>query len=352
MPCVTFPRAPIKVAIIIPVFNVENYLEQCLDSILSQTFKDFLIIAIDDGSTDSSAKILDKYCSKDPRLHIIQQKNQGVSSARNAGLDFIEKRSDIEFVYFLDADDYIATNFLETAITDITTYNADYFVCGYERFDQNGILSRYYDESPSKSIITQQKIGLQFFKEPEKRLGFRDKTVGRFLNNKVFRLSKIKNVRFNNDFRCMEDVDFFLRCLPKIHNGILNPSVLFFYRLRKSSLSQTALFNDDKLQLFSKIYIEGDYPDFVKNGVEKCLLDSFWGVTQYVYLGKSHRFSKKSLQNLYDQLSKTDIFDRASPRNRRRFFLYKLGDTTLKTYFYLKSKSSKDHSKKTSSFFP
>ena len=92
-----------KISVIIPVYNVEKYLRECLDSLLNQTFKDIEIICVNDGSTDGSLNILNEYASKDSRFIIINQNNQGLSAARNNGLNVAKG----DYVAFLDSDDYI-----------------------------------------------------------------------------------------------------------------------------------------------------------------------------------------------------------------------------------------------------
>lgn len=101
-------KAPM-VSVVIPVYNVEQYLCECVDSVLSQTMQDFEIILVDDGATDSSGAICDRYGAQDPRIRVIHRKNGGLSEARNTGLDAAIG----EYVYFLDSDDYIAPHSLE-----------------------------------------------------------------------------------------------------------------------------------------------------------------------------------------------------------------------------------------------
>ena len=98
-----------KISVIVPVYNTERYLASCLDSLLAQTFQDWEAICVDDGSTDECKNILQQYGLKDKRLKIIAQKNKGLSSARNAGLDYAKG----EYVFFLDSDDIIPEYALE-----------------------------------------------------------------------------------------------------------------------------------------------------------------------------------------------------------------------------------------------
>lgn len=98
-----------KLSIIVPVYQAGKYLEKCIKSILDQTFTDFELILVDDGSNDGSEKICDDYAKKDARIKVIHQKNQGVSSARNAGMNCAEG----DYIAFVDADDWIETDMFE-----------------------------------------------------------------------------------------------------------------------------------------------------------------------------------------------------------------------------------------------
>lgn len=109
------------VSVIIPVYNVEEYLRKCVDSVLNQTYKNLEIILVDDGSTDSSGKICDEYVEKDERISAVHQKNGGLSVARNSGLSEAEGK----YVYFLDSDDYITDNALETLVEIAEKDNSD-----------------------------------------------------------------------------------------------------------------------------------------------------------------------------------------------------------------------------------
>lgn len=109
------------ISVIIPVYNVEDYLRECIDSVLCQTYENFEIILVNDGSTDSSGKICDEYVEKDERVTVIHQKNGGLSVARNTGLS----ETNGEYVYFLDSDDYIAENTFETLVTIAEKDNSD-----------------------------------------------------------------------------------------------------------------------------------------------------------------------------------------------------------------------------------
>lgn len=115
------------ISVIIPIYNCEKYIGRCINSVLSQSFTDYELILVNDGSKDSSPQICDKYAKSDNRIKVIHQKNSGVSAARNNGV----KKATGEYVTFIDADDWVAPNFLETLITACKNNNAQIAICGY-----------------------------------------------------------------------------------------------------------------------------------------------------------------------------------------------------------------------------
>lgn len=123
----------IKISVVIPVYNVEKYLRECVDSVLCQTYTDYEVILVDDGSTDSGGQICDEYALKDPRIRVIHQPNGGLSAARNTGLAAAQG----EYVYFLDSDDYIEAQTLEHLVSLANKEAADIvFFDGYVFFDE------------------------------------------------------------------------------------------------------------------------------------------------------------------------------------------------------------------------
>lgn len=121
------------ISIIVPVYNVELYLEKCIKSILSQSYQKIELILVDDGSVDKSGMLCDRYAAEDGRIIVIHKENGGLSSARNAGLD----RAKGDFVGFVDSDDYVTEDFCETLLQAIIKENADMAVCNYLRVDEN-----------------------------------------------------------------------------------------------------------------------------------------------------------------------------------------------------------------------
>lgn len=123
-----------KISVIVPVYNAEIYLPECLDSLLNQTFSDIEIICINDGSSDNCAQILADYAKKDSRIKIITQTNKGVSIARNSGLDIASG----EYISFIDSDDFVSTCFLEDLFNAIQNTGSDISGCDYKKIKNSG----------------------------------------------------------------------------------------------------------------------------------------------------------------------------------------------------------------------
>lgn len=124
-----------KITVIVPVYKVEPYLRRCVDSILAQTFRDFELILVDDGSPDDCGAICDEYAEKDARIHVIHQPNGGLSAARNAGIDWAFANSDSEWLAFVDSDDWVHPQYLEYLYRAAKENNVKISVCGYEETD-------------------------------------------------------------------------------------------------------------------------------------------------------------------------------------------------------------------------
>ncbi|MFC1777658.1 glycosyltransferase family 2 protein [Pseudomonadota bacterium] len=149
-----------KISLIVPVFNRENYLRQCLDSAIKQSFSDIEIICINDGSTDGSLDILESFAKRDARIKILTQENQGLGAARNTGI----LASEGDYLAFLDADDFIHHDMLHTMITDAISQNSKIVVCGFNETDKQGNTTssnNSHVESADREVILQRALALQ-----------------------------------------------------------------------------------------------------------------------------------------------------------------------------------------------
>ena len=131
------------ISVIVPIYNVEQYLENCINSILNQTYRNLEVILVDDGSPDNCGKICDRYSDKDPRIKVIHKLNGGLSDARNKGIDTAEG----EYLTFVDSDDTILPEMIDKLYQRIVIDQSDLAFCGYQQVNQKGdVLSEVYLE--------------------------------------------------------------------------------------------------------------------------------------------------------------------------------------------------------------
>ena len=234
------------VGIIVPVFNTENYLKECLDSIKKQTYQNFVCVIVDDGSIDNSFQLAKEYENVDngnnKKFLIYSKTNGGVSSARNYALKVLESlKQQPEYICFIDSDDIVKSQFLEDFISNLKQTCADYAVCGYDVFDKSGVVNR-----KTRKIIGQeldnQEILEHFF--ATKRFAYGRGTKNRYydstytwaLFNKCFKFEVVKNERFDETLKNCEDMKFFLNIYSKLKKGVILDKNLYLYRLRRGSL--------------------------------------------------------------------------------------------------------------------
>ena len=214
------------ISVIVPIYGVEKYLEQCLDSILNQTYRQLEIILIDDGSPDRCGEICDQYARQDHRIKVIHQTNQGLSAARNAGMDIATG----EYISFIDSDDYIAPHFYEKLLEGFQNHpEAKVTACQIFKDEEGEISplnSKWGHEYPT--IYTSRWC--------------QDAILGKInvcVWNKLYQAELLKEIRFRKG-RIVEDVLFMYDFLPICINQqallLLLPDYLYYYRIRQGSI--------------------------------------------------------------------------------------------------------------------
>lgn len=144
------------VSVIVPVYDVEAYLERCIDSILNQTLSDIELVLIDDGSSDRCGEICDRYTEIDKRIKVIHQTNQGLSAARNTGLDWVFENSTSEWIGFIDSDDWIHPEYLERLYMSVNSTGTKVAICDQIRTSE--WLYDFQDETKGKELITPEEL--------------------------------------------------------------------------------------------------------------------------------------------------------------------------------------------------
>ncbi len=143
-----------KISVIVPVYKVEPYLHRCVDSILAQTFKDFELILVDDGSPDNCGAICDEYAAMDDRVHVIHQKNGGLSAARNAAIDWVFANSDSEWISFIDSDDWVHREYLYSLYSAALETGCEASCCLYTRVTIDGDKLDHPDCTVKREVLS------------------------------------------------------------------------------------------------------------------------------------------------------------------------------------------------------
>lgn len=203
------------ISVIVPVYNVENYMHRCVDSILNQTFTDFELILVDDGSPDNCGAICDEYEKQDNRIAVVHKKNGGPSSARNAGLDIAQGK----YIMFCDSDDWVDSRWCEYSYRAICTNEKAWIVTDIHRKstpDEKGPVDSRFDEISleSKSYFEIYKMGLS-----------------PYAYNKIYSREIIEqnNLRFDEACRFAEDVEFNVRYCMLCERCLFLPKKLYVY---------------------------------------------------------------------------------------------------------------------------
>ena len=230
----------ILISVIIPVYNVEQYLRQCIDSVINQTYKNLEIILVDDGSTDNSGKICDEYALKDKRIKTIHKKNGGVSSARNIGLDIAKG----DYIGFVDSDDYIERDMYELLLNTMLKQKSQLAVCNwFKQINNNWIENERF---PKKQILTINEVLENFY-------------WCMFVWNKLFDKRILDFIRFSELCGFGEDTLYCLNVLEKLKEVICVNNAKYYYRDNLKSASRSRQFKKSYLESLNIIDIEIEY---------------------------------------------------------------------------------------------
>lgn len=211
-----------KVSVIVPVFNVETYLKECLDSLAHQTYTNVEIIMVNDGSTDTSRDVCEEYSDNDSRFLLINKPNEGVSAARNTGLARITG----DYFTYVDSDDIVSDDYIETLLTAAQCYNLD-MVCARVKMIYSSVELETANTNPSSPEIFDTESAV------EKLLYL--KGIDNYVVSKIYKTLPFRELRFDTDISIGEDMEYLFRGLKLTTSvGLLNSSP-YFYRQRLGS---------------------------------------------------------------------------------------------------------------------
>lgn len=281
------------VSIIVPAYNAEKYITRCLDSLFAQTYTDFEIIVIDDGSTDDSLRIMDAYAQKNSRCHIVHQENRGIAAARGAGLALAAG----QYIGFVDSDDYVYPDFLEELTRVAVQQDADVVMCNYDRV---------FEERTEHHCLHL----IERTYEDRRRIFIDCMALSPVLWNKLYRRSCIESV--GAAFRPLhtgEDYDFNVQLVPGIRRMAVLSKGLYAYVQHPDSVmhaSKRIEAKDTFINSFIELQRSGRYADISPDCEDLLAAVAFVGLMfSTASIGQGADFFRKE----YRKFRKWEHFD-------------------------------------------
>lgn len=246
------------VSVIIPAFNAEKYITECINSVINQTYKSIEIIIIDDGSNDSTTRIIDEYANEYTNVHAFHKKNEGVSVARNLGMEYAKG----QYITFVDADDYISPSFVSDAVDVLLHFQAD-IVLGNTVYCAHN--SELIDKTEQKNTVLDKALLISDISIIRKKVLGNGREKGNPLNGvftsgpvcKLFRASILEGHKFSKELKVGEDTVFNLEVLNDTNTFVYVPCDWYYYRLNEDSATQkfNPEANNDGSNLINRLFI-------------------------------------------------------------------------------------------------
>ncbi|ABQ87515.1 MULTISPECIES: glycosyltransferase family 2 protein [Methanobrevibacter] len=279
-----------QISVVVPVYNVEKYLRECLDSLANQTFEDFEVICVNDGSDDSSPDILEEYASEDERFKIVSQENKGLSGARNTGMNYIKGR----YLLFLDSDDWLELNALELLYNHANALNSEMVIFPYRYFNQE---TKQYEENDFT------KLNMFDSSVDNKNFNYKNipETVFRIPHEsiKLYDVKTLKKlaVKFPEGLN-YEDAYFFYKIFFKLNKVSIIRTPIYNYRIRNDSICTTGTeksFDIFKILTSIKNFLKEDeiYESFKDEFILFTVIN-----LKFVYLRLDERFRDRYLEKI------------------------------------------------------
>lgn len=269
------------ISVIVPVYNVEKYLEKCVDSIINQTYSNLEIILVNDGSPDNCPQICDEYAKKDKRIKVIHKKNGGQADARNKALDIMQG----EWVVFIDSDDFVEKDFIETLYELCFKFDTKMSMINFRSFtDEREILDKKPQINEKESLITCEKM---LYKMCVGDIGF---AVWKFLFHKDI----FKNIRFPSG-QIYEDIFIAFDVLNLSKKVAITNAIKYFYRVRigstVNSFNKKHLVGVDSVKRFAS-FVAKEYP-LLKDATSYAICTSMLAISIGILNSKESAFYDK-----------------------------------------------------------
>jgi glycosyltransferase involved in cell wall biosynthesis len=285
-----------KVSIIIPVYNKSSYIANTLESVLHQTFSDYEVVAVNDGSTDGSLEILNEYANKDARFHIIDIPNGGVSNARNVGLSHASG----DWIQFLDGDDLIDQDYLKEAVKKAEETKADIVFTDF--WMVNTVGEKQKNIKVLEQGITDQAGLCRCFMEYQYRNGYFGYPSNKLVSKNLLRTS---NAKFQTNIKLAEDLDFYANLYRSAKQVCFMPIISYYYLQTDENY-----LNNTEIDYISQLNVQLDIREwFVQSGLYneyKNILDK--KVSDYVYFSIFYTYEEnKDLESVYQLMISDEL---------------------------------------------
>lgn len=315
----------IKVSVIVPVYNTENYLRKCLDSLVNQTLSQIEIIVVNDGSTDNSQKIIDEYAKEFSKIKSFQKPNGGLSDARNFGIDKVNG----QYIGFVDSDDYVSLNMFEKMYKKAIEHQAEIVFCDLEKVNEKGKVFRDLTQSPQLPEKIELEKDFSWFGE-----------MGCFACNKIYKSELFHNNRFKKGVH-FEDIDLISRLVLKSKVVAKINQAFYKYFERQDSISRN--YTSKGMDIF--LALESVKTEFEKSKFHNqskewkrfVILQIYYSFLAYVAYIRNKKTKKEMLVRLKVAMKENRI-SRFDVLNYKRFdqnYLFSL--PIRKQIFYLLS---------------
>lgn len=294
------------ISVIVPVYNVEAFLDRCVTSILNQSYPNLEVLLVDDGSTDHSPALCDAWAARDPRVTVIHKKNGGLSDARNAGLDAASGM----YVSFIDSDDYVAETFIETLHSLLCQYHTDISAISYKLTSSTELEFQASSAAPNVTLFQGADATRELFT---------DDTYTCSACNKLYTRKLFDTIRFPVG-RFMEDLGTAYKLLIAAGQIVYSDEALYYYYQREGSIVHhlTRKFFQDRMDMIVERYkvLEKLYPDMVEN--DFYLFDMVLGDYPIVYRSARNPELEQLTAHAYEKCRST-----LTVWNKIRFAIFK-----------------------------
>lgn len=309
------------ISIIIPMYNVENYISECLNSVISQNYKNLEIVVVDDGSTDNSYKITSEYCKQDNRIKIFRKKNGGLSEARNFGIE----NSFGKYLFFLDSDDFIPDYAIAYLYKLITLYETNISIGAHTILKNNRNIYKGIGIEKTKTLSTKEVLNEILL----------DKEIDLSTWGKLYKRELFCSIRFPEG-KAFEDTATTYKLFYLSEKIAVGGKPVYFYRIRSNSITTATDFSK-KMQLIENTNemcesIISLYPE-LKNSAEKRIVWAYFSTLNQLLKSKDKSCYKKEQKQIKDFLlsKKKDIFKKSEFTKKEKIAIQLL---SLGTVFY------------------